>query len=336
LRRYRRHLNRELDNVSLYRDLAASAEGEYREVLLALAAAEERHAKYWEARLSELGVESPPSAEHRRGLRTRFVSWLGRHIGVRMIVPLLERVEANERSRYDSETAATSGMANDERVQRHLVSSLAPAWRARAASSIRAAVFGVNDGLVSNLALVMGMAGGQVANDVVVLAGVAGLVAGAGSMAAGEFISVKSQREIVEAGALPGPGELEALSGGDPETFALLARAGRQHVAGGGALEGEPAGLSGVGSPLSAASFSFVAFALGAAVPLLPFLFTSGTAALLIAASLAAAALFLVGALISLVTDRGAIGSGARQLGVGALAAAGTYLVGRLVGVSLS
>ncbi|MDQ6909253.1 MAG: VIT1/CCC1 family protein [Actinomycetota bacterium] len=333
LRRYRRHLARELDNVSLYRGLADSAEGEYREVLLALAAAEERHAEYWEARLNELGVVSPPASEHRRGLRTRFVSWLGRRLGVRMVVPLLERVEASERTRYDTEAAATEAMAADERVHAHLVSSLAPTWRARAATSIRAAVFGVNDGIVSNLSLVMGMAGGAVANNVVVLAGVAGLVAGAGSMAAGEFISVKSQREIVEAGAGLGPIELAALSIGDPDTFELLARAAAQHDS--GQADGETV-LGGVGSPMSAAGFSFVAFAVGAAVPLLPFIFTSGTTALIIAAGLAAGALFVVGALISLVTDRSAIRSGLRQLGVGALAAAGTYLVGRGVGVGLS
>ncbi len=331
LRRYRRHLARELDNVSLYRGLAEGAEGEYREVLLALASAEERHAKYWEARLSELGVVSPPASEHRRGLRTRLVSWLGRHLGVRMVVPLLERVEANERSRYDTESAATTAMAADERVHAHLVASLAPAWRSRAATSIRAAVFGINDGLVSNLSLVMGMAGGQVGNDVVVLAGIAGLVAGAGSMAAGEFISVKSQREIVEAGIRLGPSEWAALSAGHPEALALLAKSGREE---------DPAdletSLSGVGSPLSVAAFSFVSFAFGAAIPLLPFLFSSGTAALTIAAVLAAVSLFLVGALISVITDRSAIRSGLRQFAVGALAAAGTYLVGRAVGAGLS
>lgn len=331
LRRYRRHLARELDNVSLYRGLAEQAEGEYREVLLALAAAEERHATYWEGRLSELGVVSPPASEHRRGLRTRFVAWLGRRLGVRMVVPLLERVEASERTRYDAEGAATEAMAADERVHAHLVSSLAPDWRSRAATSIRAAVFGINDGLVSNLSLVMGMAGGQASNDVVVLAGIAGLVAGAGSMAAGEFISVKSQREIVEAGARLGPAEWATLNAGHPEALALLAKADRRE----GAADLEIS-LSGVGSPLAVAAFSFFAFGLGAAIPLLPFVFSSGTAALAVAAGLAAISLFLVGALISLITDRSAIRSGLRQLAVGALAAAGTYLVGRAVGAGLS
>jgi VIT1/CCC1 family predicted Fe2+/Mn2+ transporter len=331
LRRYRRHLARELDNVSLYRGLAEHAEGEYREVLLALATAEERHAKYWEGRLSDLGVISPPASEHRRGLRTRFVSWLGRRLGVRMVVPLLERVEASERSRYDTEGEATEAMAADERVHAHLVSSLAPDWRSRAATSIRAAVFGINDGLVSNLSLVMGMAGGKASNDVVILAGIAGLVAGAGSMAAGEFISVKSQREIVEAGTRLGPAEWATLNAGHPEALALLAAARRRQDR--GELE---ISLSGVGSPMSAAAFSFFAFAFGASVPLLPFVFSSGTTALTVAAGLAATSLFLVGALISFITDRSAIRSGLRQLAVGALAAAGTYLVGRAVGVGLS
>jgi VIT1/CCC1 family predicted Fe2+/Mn2+ transporter len=192
---------------------------------------------------------------------------------------------------------------------------------------------------VSNLALVMGMAGGQASNHVVVLAGVAGLVAGAGSMAAGEFISVKSQREIVEAGAALGAAELAALAGGDPETLHLLSRAARKQGMNRPSetdADGDDPGLGGVGSPVSAAAFSFVAFAVGAAVPLVPFLVTSGSAALGAAGVLAGVALFSVGALISLVTDRSALRSGGRQLVVGALAAAGTYVVGRLVGVGLS
>lgn len=305
LRRYRRHLARELDNASLYRDLAGHTNGEHRQVLLELAAAEERHARYWQSKLTELGATAPGVDSHRPRLATRSVSWLGRRLGVRRVVPLLERVEAGERTRYDTEPDATATLAADERAHARLVASLAPAWRARASSSMRAAVFGVNDGLVSNLALVMGMAGGRVGTKVVLLAGVAGLVAGAGSMAAGEFISVKSQRELVEAG---------------PEA----------------SVDAGAADLAGVGSPLAAAAYSFVAFAAGAAVPVVPFLAAAGTAAVVASAALAAAALFLVGAVISVVTHRRAGRAGLRQLGVGALAAAGTYLVGRLVGIGLS
>jgi VIT1/CCC1 family predicted Fe2+/Mn2+ transporter len=298
-RRYRRYLARELDNVSLYRGLAGSATGEHREILLELAAAEERHAQYWRARLGELGVVVPRADNHRPRLSSRWTSWLGRRLGVRRVVPLLERVEAGERTRYDAEPAAKA-MAADETVHAELVASLSPAWRTRASSSFRATVFGVNDGLVSNVSLVMGMAGGNATTEVVLLAGVAGLVAGAASMAAGEYISVRSQRELLEARPAPG---LDTV---------------------------------GLGSPLGAAAFSFGAFAVGAAVPLMPLLVSEGTAAVVAAALFAGLALFLVGATISIVTNRGAVRSGLRQLAVGALAAAGTYLVGLLVGRSIT
>jgi VIT1/CCC1 family predicted Fe2+/Mn2+ transporter len=323
--------------VALYRELAECAEDEHRDILLQLAAAEERHAQYWRTKLGDLGAAVPSSAGHRPGPSTRWLSWLGRHLGVRRVVPLLERVEASERSRYDGEAAATTAMAADERVHAELVASLAPAWRSRASSSMRAAVFGVNDGLVSNLSLVMGMAGGRASTKVVLLAGIAGLVAGAGSMAAGELISVKSQREMVEAGSRLEPAELGALADREPVAFELLTRALNMPDAPDAATtSGGRPDLAGIGSPLSAATFSFVAFAVGAAVPLLPFLVASGTVALVAAGILAAFSLFVVGAGISLVTNRRPGRAGVRQLVVGAAAAVGTYLVGLAVGTALS
>ncbi len=338
-RRYRRHLDRELDNVALYRDLAERAEAEHRDVLLGLAAAEERHARYWEAKLNELGFPVTPGKVHRPALTTRLLAWLGRRVGVRRLVPLLERIEASERTRYDNESAATTAMAAEERVHAELVAGLAPAWRSRVAGAIRAAVFGINDGLVSNLALVMGMAGGQAGTKVIVLAGIAGLVGGAGSMAAGEYISVRSQRELVEAGSALRPHDLVVVAERDPVALELLGKAlGARH--GGGREDPlQPAAardIAELGSPRGAATSSFSSFALGASIPVLPFLFTSGAAALVAAAALAAAALFLVGAGISLVTNRPTARAGLRQLAVGAAAATGTYLVGRAVGVVLS
>lgn len=341
-RRYRRHLDRELDNVALYRSLAAGSEGEHREVLLELAAAEERHAEYWRAKLVDLGMPAPPATGHRAGLGSRSLAWLARRVGVSRVVPLLERVEAGERARYDLEPGIGAALAADEQVHAHLVASLAPAWRARAASSVRAAVFGVNDGLVSNLSLVMGMAGGNASTKVVLLAGVAGLVAGAASMAAGEFISVKSQRELVDAGTILGSVELAAMAERDPVAFELLIRAHARAAAGdadrdgGGPRADGAADVAGLGSPLAAAAYSFVAFAGGAFVPVAPFLVAAGTAALVTAAALAAVALFLVGAGLSLVTNRPAATAGLRQLAIGGIAATLTYLVGRAVGLGLS
>ena len=337
-RRYRRHLARELDNVALYRDLAERADDEHRDVLLGLAAAEERHARYWESKLNDLGVAVAPEEAHRPALTTRLLAWLGRRLGVRRVVPLLERLEASERTRYDKESAATTAMAAEERVHAELVAGLSPAWRSRAAGSLRAAVFGLNDGLVSNLALVMGMAGGQATTEVIVLAGIAGLVGGAASRAAGEYISVRSQLELVEAGPALRPHDLAAIAERDPVALELLGKALAAHRRVGGKGSGVSAGppdLAHLGSPLRAATSSFSAFALGAAVPVVPFLLASGTAALVAAAALAAVALFMVGAGISLVTNRPTVRAGLRQLAVGTAAATATYVVGKAVGVAL-
>lgn len=331
LRRYRRHLARELDNVSIYRDLADVATGEHREILLQLAEAEARHAGYWEARLKEMGAGAPRPEDHRPRVRARSLSRLGRWFGVRRIVPLLERLEAAELSRYASEPGGSPAMASDERVHAELVGTLAPAWRSRASNAVRAAIFGVNDGLVSNFALVAGMVGGNADASTVLLAGVAGLVAGAGSMAAGEYISVRSQRELVQAEAGLGTAEMAAIRDRDPAAFELLVRA-----RGVGPQQPVELDLEVVGSPLAAAAWSFVAFGTGAAVPVAPFLFTSGTAAIVIAGALAAVALFLVGAATSLFTNRPVLRSGGRQLAIAAAAAGGTYLVGRAVGAGLS
>jgi vacuolar iron transporter family protein len=265
---------------------------------------------------------------------------------VRRIVPLLERVEAAERGRYGGEPDLGQGMAADELVHAQLVAGLAPAWRTRASGSLRASVFGMNDGLVSNLALVMGMAGGNAAAGTVLLAGLAGLVAGAGSMAAGEYISVKSQRELLEGDRPPSLEELQAIAaegsvgqlellmrlrGLDPEEASDIAGRGDPEAAAAAFARHRP-DTAGLGSPGGAAASSFVAFASGAAIPVIPFFFRSGAVALAAAAGLAGLALFVVGALISLLTTRPLLRSGARQLAIGALTAAGTYVVGLTVG----
>lgn len=346
VRRYRRYVEQELDNVDLYRRLAESAEGEHRVVLLELAAAEERHARYWQQKLSELGVAADDAAPRRPARDARLLSWLARRLGVRTIVPILERMEASERGRYRQEPDAAAGMPADELVHAQLVAGLFPAWRTRASGSLRAAVFGLNDGLVSNLALVMGMAGGDAGRDVVLLAGLAGLTAGAGSMAAGEYISVRSQLELLEGTRPPSAAEVRALvnegsvtqlellmrlRGFDAERVSDIARRGDHTAAAQAFAESEP-DLAGLGSPAGAAGSSFVAFAGGAVLPVLPFVVGSGTAALTGAAAVAGVALFAVGATISLLTGRPMLRSGLRQLLIGAATAAGTYLVGLAFG----
>jgi len=219
--------------------------------------------------------------------------------------------------------------------------------------AIRAAIFGVNDGLVSNLSLIFGVAGAGVENQLVVLAGVAGLLAGAFSMAAGEYISVRVQREVFERLI-----HLEAHEiGSEPEDERRelaeiyrrkgLSRELADEVATQLMRDPETAldthareelGLDpdeGLGSPLAAAGASFTMFSLGAFVPLIPFLFGSGGGAVAVSATLSGIALASVGAAMSILTGRNPFFSGARMLAIGAAAAAITYFVGKLLDVSV-
>jgi len=224
--------------------------------------------------------------------------------------------------------------------------------RASRSGTLRAAIFGINDGLVSNLSLVMGVAGATADSRFVILAGVAGLLAGAFSMAAGEYISMQSQRELFqrqiqlereEMRIMPDAEERELAaiyrSKGipAPEAARLAHRLMQDPEAALDTKVREELGLDPdeLGSPWGAAGSSFVAFGIGAVIPLAPYLLTSGTTALVVAFGLALAALFIVGAGVSLVTGRSLIFSGLRQVAIGALAAGVTFLVGSLIGVEI-
>jgi VIT1/CCC1 family predicted Fe2+/Mn2+ transporter len=216
--------------------------------------------------------------------------------------------------------------------------------------ALRAAIFGMNDGLVSNLSLIFGVAGSGVAGKVVVIAGFAGLLAGSFSMAAGEYVSMKVQREVFEqlihkeAHEIATEPEEEQRElariyerkGIDPDTAERISVALMKDPE--VALQTharEELGIDmeeGLGSPWAAAGSSFVMFSIGAAVPLLPFLFTSGGAAVAVSAGLSAVTLFAVGGAMTILTGRRVLFSGARMLAIGAVAAAITYGVGSLVG----
>ena len=228
--------------------------------------------------------------------------------------------------------------------------------RAGRSGTLRAIIFGVSDGLVSNLALVMGVAGASAATgggNFVLLAGVAGLLAGAFSMAAGEYISMQSQRELFERQIALEKAELEAMpaeeeaelaavyqsKGFTPDEARTIAHrmfSDPQHAL--DTLIREELGLDPdqLGSPWGAAFGSFIAFAIGAIVPVVPYLFGSSTVHFAIALGASLVALFMVGAGVSLLTGRSLLFSGARQVGLGAAAAGVTYLVGNLIGVSVA
>jgi VIT1/CCC1 family predicted Fe2+/Mn2+ transporter len=192
LRRWRQYLADERAEARVYRELAQRKTGSEREILDALADAEGRHEEHWLELLGD-DVGKPRRAD----LRTRLLAVFARRFGSVFVLALMQRAEA--RSPYETDDDATAAMAADERIHGEVVRSLAARGRSRLSGTFRAAVFGANDGLVSNLALVLGIGATGVSSTVVLATGVAGLLAGALSMGAGEFVSVRSQRELLAA-----------------------------------------------------------------------------------------------------------------------------------------
>ncbi len=362
---FREHWAAEMDGAALYRALADRSAGEQREIFLELAKAEERHARHWADKLVELGEPEPGPGDHRLGARTRLVIWLTRRFGARAVLPIVERAEIADAGHYDAVPEAKRSMAVDERVHARVVAGLSPStvrtgivrgerWhRGDASGALRAAIFGVNDGLVSNLALVMGVAGGQASGRVILLAGLAGLLAGAFSMGAGEYVSVRSQRELFEREIRLEAEEIEAMPEEEMHELALIYRAkgipkeqaeamassimaDPQHALDTKAREELGLNPEELGSPWGVAISSFFSFAIGAVLPVLPYMFGSGDAAFVGAVAVAAVALFAVGAGVGLITGRSFARGGARQLLIGAGAAAVTFGIGRLIGVSVS
>jgi VIT1/CCC1 family predicted Fe2+/Mn2+ transporter len=340
--RYRRRLAQEQHAAAVYRALAAKRTGEDREILLALARAEERHAAHWSAKLHPEELAASP------GWRTRLFGWLARRLGSLVVLGLVQRAEAA--GDYDADAEAPPAMAADERVHALVVAELAQRQRARASGWFRAAVFGANDGLVSNFSLVAGMAGAGTSSEIILLTGLAGLLAGALSMAAGEYVSVRSQRELLDATAdRLDPATLATLRDHEAHELALVFRARGlspdEAERRAEALLGQPGDPPAapeldpaedvVGSAGAAAWSSFLAFASGAVVPILPFFVTSGRPAIVAAAVLVGLALFVTGATVGVLTGGPLLRRGLRQLAIGAGAAVVTYALGRVFGATL-
>ncbi len=348
-RRWARYLADERAEAQVYRDLARRRDGEEREILLALAEAEGRHEAHW---LELLGGEPDrmpsPSAE------SRMLGWMARRFGSIFVLALAQNAEA--RSPYADEPFATPRMVADEMVHHEVVRGLAARGRRRLSGTFRAAVFGANDGLVSNLALVMGIGATGVAPQFVLFSGTAGLLAGALSMGAGEYVSVRSQRELLDAtepsnfadAGLPDldldENELALVyrtRGLDPEQALAAARrvvSEAQASDRSRPYAREPqnsAEHETVGSALGAAGSSFLFFASGAIIPVIPWLFgLSGLAAVVLALLLVGTALVGTGAMVGLLSGAPPLRRGLRQLAIGFGAAAVTYVLGMLFGVS--
>lgn len=341
LRRWRRYLAAERAEASVYRDLASRRTGEEREILLALAEAEGRHERHW---LDLLGDQAgrPLGSDW----RTRFLGLLARRFGGVFVLALAQRAEA--RSAYDDDADATDAMAADERIHGEVVRALAARGRQRLSGTFRAAVFGANDGLVSNLALVLGVSGAGLPQHVVLLTGVAGLLAGALSMGAGEFVSVRSQRELLDA-TTPDDQANSAVPALDVDANELAlvyrargmspdeAEAHAQEVLSGRASLGPSSteAHEAVGSALGAAVSSFLFFASGAVIPIIPFMFgLGGIPGVIVAAVLVGIALVITGSIVGLLSGASPWKRALRQLAIGYGAAAVTYLLGLLFGVS--
>jgi VIT1/CCC1 family predicted Fe2+/Mn2+ transporter len=227
-----------------------------------------------------------------------------------------------------------------------------PGGSAGKSGALRAAIFGINDGLLTNTSLIMGFAGASQSRSVIILAGISGLLAGAFSMGTGEYVSMRVQREVLErlihleAHELGNDPDLEreelsqiyVRKGLPPELAVQVAtELMRDPKIALDTHAREELGIDpdeGLGSPWGAASSSFVMFAFGALLPLIPFFFTEGTAAVVMAGVIAAVALLTVGALTSLLTGRSAVFSAIRQLLIGITAALVTYGIGRAIGAA--
>lgn len=346
LNRWRRYLADERAEAAVYRDLARHRTGEEREILLALAEAEGRHEAHWLALLGDQ-VGKP----RRVDIRTRSLGLLARRFGSVFVLALAQRAEA--RSPYEDDSDAAPQMAADERIHEEVVRGLAARGRSRLSGTFRAAVFGANDGLVSNLSLVLGVSAGGVPNQIVLLTGLAGLLAGALSMGAGEYVSVRSQRELLEA-STPNPTTDTVLPRLDLDAneLALVYRArGMEHqeaaAHASAVLHGQRQGPGhqgtlaevdeheAIGTGLGAGLSSFCFFASGAVIPVLPYLFgLQGLTAVIVAAVLVGLALLATGAAVGLLSGGPPLRRGLRQLAIGYGAAAVTYLVGLLLGTS--
>ncbi|WIB66114.1 VIT1/CCC1 family protein [Curtobacterium sp. MCBD17_035] len=344
LRRWRRYLADERAEASVYRNLAARRSGEERDILLALAEAEGRHEQHW---LELLGDDV--GRPLRGDLRTRILAGLAKRFGSVFVLALMQRTE--DRSPYGADVDASAAMAADERIHGEVVRGLANRGRLRLSGTFRAAVFGANDGLVSNLALIIGIGASGADQHVVSLSGVAGLLAGALSMGAGEYVSVRSQRELLDASAPhPEAGQAVVDLDVDQNELALVYRArGMDEAAAAqhahevltGLRQTSETGAVGtleheaVGSGLSAAFSSFVFFASGAVVPVLPYLFGLGEwSAVAVAAVLVGIALLVSGAVVGVLSGASPARRALRQLAIGYGAAAVTYLLGLLFGTA--
>jgi VIT1/CCC1 family predicted Fe2+/Mn2+ transporter len=344
----------ERDGAALYEGLARVERDpdrarSYRE----LAAAERRHADIWARKLEKAGAAIPTE---RPSSRIRALIWLARRLGTGAVLPLVLQSEGNDAEKYQRQGGEAAELADEERAHRTVLAGMGRGqpqdaraliaqrerWhRAGRGGSLRAAIFGMNDGLVSNLSLVLGVAGAVHDPRTILVTGFAGLLAGASSMAVGEYTSVASQRDILARQVALERREVEEAPEEEAAELALVfkqkglsteqasrtaAEILKNPEQALDTLVREELGLDpdDLGSPIQAA------------VPVLPFLFLGGTSAAALSAALAGLVLGSVGVLVGFLSGTSPLRSAARMVGLAALAAAITYGVGRLFGAAVT
>jgi VIT1/CCC1 family predicted Fe2+/Mn2+ transporter len=369
IERVRANLQGEVDSAAMYRAMAElEPQPQRAEVYRSLASIEEHHASFWEKRLTDLGAQR---REFRPDWRTKLLMQIARRFGPDVVLPTLRTLEEIDRDQYDEQpesrgTLMPAQERSHARVLRRLTAAVGSSWDGAAYSrlegrhgagggnALRAAVLGANDGLVSNLSLVMGVAGAAFAQRTVLLTGLAGLVAGACSMAMGEWLSVQSSRELYQKQIATEADELAQVPDEEKAELVLIYqskgmdRATAEQTAN-RVMANKEAALDtlvreeiGVnpkdlgGSAWSAAGSSFIVFIIGAIFPVAPFFVLHANTAVVASVILSGAALYAIGAVTSIFTGRSAAFSGLRQLGIGLAAAAITYGLGRLLAVSIA
>ena len=369
IKRYRSNIQDEVDSASLYHAMAdAESNPQLKEVYGRLAQVEEAHAEFWKKRLAGLGA-----AERglRPGWRSRTLAWMARRFGPQTVLPVINAMERTGSTTYDAQPEAVlAGLPAAERSHLRIMQAMAEPpqggvpggtlariegrHRTGSGNSLRAAVLGANDGLVSNLSLVTGVTGAALTPHAVLMTGIAGLLAGACSMAMGEWLSVNSAREFYQAQIATEADELAEFPEEEKQELMLIYQAKGLPEAQAKALADKIIGSSGTaletlareelgidpdelgGSAWGAAGTSFLLFAGGAIVPVIPLFFAGGVRAAIASAVLSGIAMFIIGAGTTLFTGRGVLLSGFRQLAVGIGAAVITFALGRLIGAAVA
>jgi vacuolar iron transporter family protein len=364
LARYRANLQDEINSASLYRTFAETeSQPELAELYRRMADMEERHAGFWRQKLHAAGAQ----ANLQPDWRSRTLAWLARRFGVRFLLPTMVDMERAGQHTYDRQPEARAAhlpaaersharlLETVERTTRSGISGSALArfegrHQAVGGNALRAAVLGANDGLLSNLSLIMGVAGAALPARSIMVTGLAGLLAGACSMAIGEWISVQSSRELNQRQLDIEAAEIAEVPEEEMEELALIFEAKGLHkeeartlatrvienqensldILSREELGIDPEELG--GSPWEAAVASFLLFSVGAVIPLAPFLWLSRLPAVVASLGLSALAMFVIGASITLVTGKDTLVSGMRQMLFGMTAAGLTFAIGRLIG----